>query len=309
MRKIGVIENPEQGRQLAEVFFNEGIIAHVDAEGSGGLSLWVEDEDRLAEAKSLLDAFLRDPDAPAYLEASQAAERKRKEVRQADAAFAGQVFNRRRIARRVLWMAIPVTRILIFLSVFATVFGGLGTGSVLTRWLSITEYAFVDGQVQNAGGVPEVVSGQVWRLITPIFLHASILAGGFGMLHILFNMIWLLDLGGMLERAQGGWSLLVKVLVFGVGSNLLQYFLVGPAFGGMSGVVFGLLGYCWVRGKLDLTSGLYVRSQIMLMMVFWFFLGFSGEVGPIANAAHGGGLAMGLLWGYLAAARVNVLHR
>lgn len=306
MRKIGNIEEQEQAQRFIDYLFSEGIAAHFDAESDGATSIWVEDEDALESARSALSAFREDPEASVYHQAAEKAETLRKEERRKAAAFSRQVYDRNRIERRSRWFSIPVTRVLIILSVMATLLGGLGTDTGVTQWLSITAYEFVDGGLLFHRGLPEILRGQVWRLFTPIFLHASLLNGGFGILHILFNMLWLMDLGGMVERVQGGRSLLIKVLLIGGLSNLLQYAIGGPAFGGMSGVVFGLLGYCWIRGRLDLTSGLFVHQRIMFMMTFWFVLGFTGMMGPIANAAHAGGLVAGLFWGYLASYFANM---
>jgi GlpG protein len=305
MRKIGNIPDRAQAERFLDFLYSADIRAHLDESPDGGLSIWVEDEDRLKEAVGMLDAFNLDPSHKQYVEAAEVAEQLRKAERKEQAAFSRQVFDRDRISRRASWLALPVTRILILLSVAATLSGGLGSESEVVQWLSITRYEVSEGVLSSQPGLIEILQGQVWRLLTPVFLHASLLHHNLGLLHILFNMLWLLDLGGMIERTQGGRSLLAKLLVMGVASNLLQYRLGGPAFGGMSGVVYGLLGYCWIRGKLDLTSGLYVNPQVMFFMTFWFFLGFSGLVGPIANAAHGGGLAVGLLWGYMSAWRVN----
>ncbi len=68
----------------------------------------------------------------------------------------------------------------------------------------------------------------------------------------------------------------------------------------MSGVVYGLLGYVWIRGKLDPGSGLYVHPTTVTMMIIWFVACVSGILGPVANAAHAAGLALGMGWGWVA---------
>src|SRR5438270_379342 len=98
--------------------------------------------------------------------------------------------------------------------------------------------------VQSPGG------WELWRVVTPAFIH-------FSEFHILFNMLWLFSLGGQLELRYGSARLVVLVLLMAVPSNLCQYFFStiviegwkpvvtqsSPLFGGMSGVVFGLFGF------------------------------------------------------------------
>jgi GlpG protein len=136
----------------------------------------------------------------------------------------------------------------------------------------------------------------VWRLITPIFIH-------FDPIHILFNMLWLRDLGSMIEGRQSSWRLAVLVLVIAVCSDLAQYFVDGPVFGGMSGVVYGLLGYIWMRGKFDPGSGLYLHPSTVTMMIIWFFACFTPLIPHVANGTHAAGLIVGLAWGYLSSLR------
>lgn len=299
MRKIGTVPTREIGSRFVDYLLTLGIKSELSGEEESHTEVWILDEDQISETRKLLAAYLEDPQSKEYVEASALAEKRRKDEKRDQAAFSKKVFDRARISRRAFFTTVPVTRILVLLSVLATVLGGLGSASPITEWLSITAYEFHNGRFLFQRGLPEVLHGQLWRLFTPVFLHASIFAGGFGVLHLLFNMLWLMDLGGMLERTEGRAGLIKKVLVIGVLSNLFQYNISGPAFGGMSGVVFGLLGYCWLRGKFDVTSGLFVSPHVMLMMTFWFFLGFSGGLGPIANAAHAGGLIVGLAWAYI----------
>jgi GlpG protein len=68
----------------------------------------------------------------------------------------------------------------------------------------------------------------------------------------------------------------------------------------MSGVVYGLFGYAWVRGRLDPTCGLYIRPDVVFWMVGFFFLCMTPLISGVANWAHGGGLVTGAALGYLA---------
>src|SRR5947209_20418782 len=113
---------------------------------------------------------------------------------------------------------------------------------------------------KNRRGLEEVARGEVWRLVTPIFIHL-------GPLHLFFNMLWLLDLGSMIEVRQGTWRFALLILGTAIISNLAQLYLVGPDFGGMSGVVYGLLGYAWMKGKFDPSAGIFVHPQTVTMML------------------------------------------
>jgi GlpG protein len=74
-------------------------------------------------------------------------------------------------------------------------------------------------------------------------------------------------------------------------------------FGGMSGVVYGLLGYVWIRGKFDPGSGLYLHPTTVIMMILWFLACFTPLVPNVANAVHTVGFGMGIAWGYLSSLR------
>ena len=136
----------------------------------------------------------------------------------------------------------------------------------------------------------EIKQGQLWRLITPIFLH-------FGILHIIFNMLWLYSLGTQIERRGGRRQLALLVLAIAVVSNIGQYVIAGPAFGGFSGVVYGMLGYVWIMAQFQPASG-YVMDRFTIgFMLVWLLIGMSGMFAGMANAAHLFGLLSGVLWG------------
>lgn len=138
-----------------------------------------------------------------------------------------------------------------------------------------------------------LLQGEFWRLITPIFLH-------FGFMHILFNSLWFKDLGSLLEKIKGRTHYIFFILISATLSNTLQYIAMGrPEFGGLSGVVYALLGFVWVNGHLNEGSEFKLPKRDIVLMVGWYVMCLSGLIGNIANVAHGVGLAIGMVWGQL----------
>lgn len=177
----------------------------------------------------------------------------------------------------------PVMLVLLVVSVLITLVSSFGDNMRVIYPFMISSYT---------RGLPEIMQGELWRLITPVFIHLH-------PLHILLNMLWLFDLGGVIEQRQGSPRFGLLVGVIAVLSNLAQFYWAGPWFGGMSGVVYGLLGYAWMQGRLYPRSGLVLHPQIVLMMLIWFVICWLGIIGKIANMAHTVGLVTGLALGWL----------
>src|SRR5207247_2124838 len=116
-------------------------------------------------------------------------------------------------------------------------------------------------------GLRNILRGELWRLVTPIFLH-------FGLPHLFFNMLGLLYLGDRIETRKGTWRLLAFVLVTAIASNAGQFFHSGGGFGGMSGVIFAMAGYLWVKGYMAPSDGLHLDPRSTNWMLAWLALGF-----------------------------------
>ena len=127
------------------------------------------------------------------------------------------------------------------------------------------------------------------RLLGPAFFH-------FSWLHLVFNTMWWWQLGGAIEQVSGKFSLLNLLVVSAVVSNVGQFLVDGPNFGGLSGVVYALVGYVWWMGWLMPEKGLSLSKPIIGFMLFWLLLGYTSLM-PInvANTAHLLGLVSGCL--------------
>ncbi len=146
--------------------------------------------------------------------------------------------------------------------------------------------------------------GEGWRLFTPCILHG-------GLLHILFNMLWLWFLGRPIEQRLGFFRTLLLTVVVAIGSNTAQYFMGGPFFIGYSGVVMGLAGFSWSREKIAPWEGYPLSSSTLLFLVLFvaamfalqaisFFvqlLGLANFEPNIANTAHISGAVFGVILG------------
>ncbi len=178
-----------------------------------------------------------------------------------------------------LTMGLVATSILIYLMMH------LGLQHVIIPPLLISEY------LQPT--LPEIFTGEVWRLVTPVFLH-------FGIFHIVFNMLWTWELGRLIEWRQGIWQLGALTLIVSIVANLAQYFVSGPLFGGMSGVIYGYFGYVWVQNLTNPRFGVQLNPAIVKLMLGWFVICWTGLLEKIfgiaiANTAHTAGLISGMV--------------
>ena len=143
-----------------------------------------------------------------------------------------------------------------------------------------------------------LLSNEWWRLVTPMFIH-------FSPTHLIFNSLWIYILGKEIEQLDGKIIFIFLILFTSIVSNYLQYSFTGPSlFGGLSGVVYGLLGYCFVSETFLRINKFSFPPAIYIFMFVWLLIGFTGFLdllgfGKIANFAHLGGLLSGISSGYI----------
>ena len=131
---------------------------------------------------------------------------------------------------------------------------------------------------------------QWWRLIGPAFIH-------FSTLHIAFNLLWWWMLGKQIENTFGLSCLVLLFLFSAISSNVAQLLLDGPNFGGLSGVVYALVGCVWWLGWLRPSWGIGLPKPMIGFLLIWLVIGYTDILWiKMANTAHTAGLISGCLF-------------
>ena len=290
MRKVGDFKLEKEALVFWSFLSKEKIDSSLEEkEGEEGYEIWISDEDQINQASFHYQEFLKNHDDPKFKvklkdkrKPESLPESKKSGFKQYNL---GNKWRSQEKSPGVVTLALIITSVAVFL------ISGMGKNTQIIGPFFISE--------EINGGLDEIISGQFWRLITPIFLH-------FNLLHILFNCMWLHSLGSQIEKKKGTKFFITFILCTAIVSNLSQFLITGPAFGGMSGVVYGLFGYVWIKSRLDPGDGFYIDPVIAMIMLGFFLVCFTGAFGGVANWAHAGGLIVGLAWGYGSAFKWNL---
>jgi GlpG protein len=291
MRLIGHLDTEPQARSFGDYLYAQDIQNLVEDE-SGRWAIWVHAEDQLETASRLLEEFRQAPGDRKYAKATRVAQEKRGRAEADAEAARKRYFDRTKLSASRLGRLGAVTAVLIVLSLgvtFLTMFGS----NRFFAWFSVVPLIQEGPLVAAPRGAGALLTWQFWRWFSPMFIHL-------GIIHLLFNLWWLKDLGTVLENHLGRWRFLALVLLISGPANVAQFLVSGPLFGGMSGVVYGLLAYLWVRSRFDPFSGLFIDPTTVTIMAIWFFLCLFGVIADVANTVHAVGLVMGLLSGWAA---------
>ena len=174
---------------------------------------------------------------------------------------------------------------------FPATFGLIGftalvfLGQLLSQQLLGGDAVLFYGAKDNAA----IASGELWRLLTPVFIHA-------GLLHIFVNMYSLYALGPAVERFFAARRMLALYLLSGIGGVILSLAFSPEPSVGASGAIFGLLGALAVFLYLHRAAfgrfGMVQLRQLVFVAVLNLMLGLSPG---IDNWGHVGGLITGAL--------------
>lgn len=195
----------------------------------------------------------------------------------------------------------PVTLAVLLICVLVASVTLMGRNWETVRWFTLLDYRIVGDRLVFVPLLDSLADGQLWRLFSSMFLHFWI--PGLGPMHLLMNGLWYWELGRRIEARQGHWMLLGLSLLFSLVASLAQYLFGGVGVaGGLSGVLYGLLGHCWLFQKLAPTPAYRLPPGVFWLMLVWLLVCLSGifaSLVSIANAAHVGGLLAGCVTGLL----------
>jgi len=275
MIRLISINNPRLAQAFIDYMASRQIEIDMMPEGDGQFALWLKSAEHQTEAEAELRHFLADPTQAKYQAASwEMAETRTRRFHYPMPSLLAMIKSK----------AGPLTLVVMVVSVLVF---ALLQFSLAQQVFSLLHFPAFAGQ-----------QFELWRWISHAVLHFSIT-------HIVFNLLWWWQFGGDIEKRLGSGKLLQIFVVSAALSGAGQYWVEGANFGGLSGVVYALLGYLWMISVKAPQQGLVLPKPIIGFMLVWLVLGFVQPFMAIANTAHLVGLLAGIGLGLSDAHRFN----
>ncbi|MGF1722923.1 rhomboid family intramembrane serine protease GlpG [Vibrio kyushuensis] len=273
MIRLLTVSNPRAAQAFIDYMASRKIEVRMMPEGEGQFALWLLDGQHQIEVEVELEHFLSNPTDNKYQAASWAMAESRTNV------FS---YHMPSFIDMIKVKAGPVTLFGMVLCIVVFALLQLGFRNNLFSLLHFP--ADPSQQIQ------------IWRWFTHAILH-------FSAMHIVFNILWWWQLGGDIEKRLGSLKLLQIFAISAALSGAGQYWVEGANFGGLSGVVYALVGYLWMMGVKAPHLGLNMPKPLIGFMLVWLVLGFVQPYMAIANTAHLVGLISGVGLGLLDASK------
>lgn len=259
--------NPRMAQAFVDYMATRGVTLHIERDEQ--VVLLLDDETKLEMVENELAQFVRDPFHPRYQAASW----------QSGNTDSGLHYQRDSLLTNLRQRAGPLTLALGFACIAIFILMQIIGGDEVLGWL--------------AWPMDSSQSFQLWRWFSHALLHFSVL-------HLVFNLLWWWYIGGAIEKRLGTSKLFVITLISALLSGWMQAKFSGVWFGGLSGVVYALMGYAWLRGERDPESGIFLERGLMAFAILWLVIGFFGVLGQaVGNAAHLTGLVVGLAMAFV----------
>ncbi|WP_038175695.1 rhomboid family intramembrane serine protease GlpG [Vibrio pacinii] len=274
MVRLIALNNPRMAQAFIDYMASRKIDVQMMPEGEGQFALWLVGVEHQVEAEAELKQFLANPNAGKYQAASwQVAETRQNHFKYHSPSMLAMIKAK----------AGPVTLSVMMMCIVIFGLQQFGSGQGVFNALHFPAFS--------------TQQWQLWRWVSHALLHFSIM-------HIAFNLLWWWQLGGDIEQRLGSAKLLQLLVISAALSGAGQYWIEGANFGGLSGVVYALVGYLWMLGYKAPQLGLNLPKPVIGFMLVWLVLGFVQPFMAIANTAHLAGLISGVLLGLLDASRM-----
>ncbi|PMJ90332.1 rhomboid family intramembrane serine protease GlpG [Vibrio sp. 10N.261.55.A7] len=275
MVRLLTVANPRAAQAFIDYMASRQIEIRMMPEGDGQYALWLLEDQHQVEVESELTHFLDNPTDNKYQAASWTMAETRTN------AFS---YHTPSFISMIKAKAGPVTLFGMALCIGVFVLLQLGFQQSVFSFLHFPAEA---GQQL-----------QLWRWFTHAILHFSVM-------HIAFNVLWWWQLGGDIEQRLGSLKLLQIFALSAALSGAGQYWVEGANFGGLSGVVYALMGYIWMLGVKAPKLGLNLPRPLIGFMLVWLVLGYVQPYMAIANTAHLVGLIAGVALGLMDASKAK----
>lgn len=276
MHKLISLNHPRMAQAFIDYMASRQIDIQMMPEGEGQFALWLMDSQYQIEAEAELKQFLDNPNASKYQAASwDMAETRRNHFKYQSPSMLAMIKAK----------AGPLTLSIMAVSIVIFALQQFGAGNEVFSALHFPAYTSQEWQL--------------WRWFSHALLHFSVM-------HIAFNLLWWWQLGGDIEQKLGSGKVLQLFLVSAALSGAGQYWVEGANFGGLSGVVYALVGYLWLMGYKAPQLGLGMPKPVIGFMLVWLVLGFVQPFMAIANTAHLVGLISGVVMGWVDSGRVKL---
>ncbi|MDG3086660.1 rhomboid family intramembrane serine protease GlpG [Vibrio hannami] len=268
MIRLIVLDNPRLAQAFIDYMASRNIQVDMMPEGGGSFALWLRKAEDQLETEAELKHFLANPNDRKYHAASwDMAETRKSKFK----------YHTPSMLEMVKAKAGPFTLLIMFTGIVVFALQQIGLGRQVFSYMHFPAVA--------------EQHWQLWRWFSHALLHFSVM-------HIVFNMLWWWQLGGDIEQRLGSGKLLQIFAFSALLSGAGQFWVEGANFGGLSGVVYALLGYIWVLGTRVPEKGLILPKSIVGFMLVWLVLGYVQPYMAIANTAHLVGLLSGVAFGF-----------
>ncbi|WJD50076.1 MULTISPECIES: rhomboid family intramembrane serine protease GlpG [unclassified Enterobacter] len=267
MLMITSFTNPRIAQAFVDYMQTQGITLTIQHHAT--TDVWLADESQAERVHAELARFLENPGDPRYLAASWTSGQ----------TNSGLHYQRYPFLATLRQRAGPFTLALAAICVLVFIIMNVVGDEPVMAWL--------------AWPYDPSLRFDVWRYFSHAVMHFSVL-------HILFNLLWWWYLGGAVEKRLGSGKLIVITIISALLSGFIQHKFSGPWFGGLSGVVYALMGYVWLRGERDPQSGINLPRGLIAFALVWLIAGWFDLFGmSIANGAHVTGLVVGLAMAFV----------